>query len=299
MSNNKRRFFLRYISIIQKLRTMESSFDEIKKYLDKQSRDSGNFLSIEIRTFQRDIIDIRDIFNIDIKCNSQNKYYISDDGDVSYRSRMLETFDQLDLLYKAKNHSKFIYYETRVPSGSQNMHRILHGIHNCTLISFRHEKNWEDNITYRTVEPYALKESQYRWYLIAKDRKDGKVKTFALDRISELHPEKEKFIYPKEIDMDRMFKHSFGIMTDSKEVKEIILSFDMDQRKYLGSLRIHDSQTVLLDTEEEYRISLKMLITYDLKKEILSYGDLVEVISPKSLRKEIREIHRRADKMNS
>jgi len=140
------------------------------------------------------------------------------------------------------------------------------------------------------VEPLAIKESHHRWYLIAKDRKDKKIKSFGMDRINELQIEKEKFEYPKNLDVDKIFGDSFGVITIG-DAQEIILSFDADQRKYLGSLKIHHTQQELVGDNDEYRIGLKMKVTYDLIKEILSYGDAVEVMEPKSLRKEIRKIY--------
>lgn len=298
MSNNKRRFFLRYISIIQKLRTNPVSYDEIESFLKRQSRDSGEDLSISKRTFQRDLKDIRDIFDIDIRTDSFNNYFITDDDDLVRKSRVLETFDQLDLLYKTKNPSRYIYYENRLQSGSQYFHGILHAIHNRHLINFRHEKYWEESISFRTVEPLAIKESHNRWYLIARDRKDKKTKSFGMDRISELQIEKEKFEYPKKLDVDEMFRDSFGVITIG-DTQEIILSFDADQRKYLGSLKIHHTQQELVGDIDEYRISLKMKVTYDLIKEILSYGDAVEVVEPKSLRREIQKIYKNSLKFYS
>ena len=294
MPNNKRRFFLRYISIIQKLRTQEASFDEIESHLQKQSRNSGEELSVSKRTFQRDLNDIRQIFDIDIKANATNNYFISDEGDATRKSRMLETFDQLDLLYKMKNPSRFIHYENRLQSGSQHFHGILHAIYEKHPISFKHEKYWEDSISYRTVEPLAIKESHHRWYLIARDRKDKKIKSFGMDRMKELQIEKEKFEYPQNFNVVEMFQDSFGVITEKGKPEEIILSFNPDQRKYLGSLRIHVSQEELLNNSDEYRIKLKMHITIDLKREILSYGEDVKVIAPVSLKREMRRRYKKA-----
>ena len=112
----------------------------------------------------------------------------------------------------------------------------------------------------------------------------------SFDGIESYLKKKEKFEYPKNFDVDEMFKNSFGVITIGNTEK-IILSFVSDQRKYLGSLRIHSTQQELANDRNEYRISLKMKITYDLIKEILSFGDSVEVLEPKSVRKEIRKIY--------
>jgi predicted DNA-binding transcriptional regulator YafY len=51
---------------------------------------------------------------------------------------------------------------------------------------------------------------------------------------------------------------------------------------------------MITDDPDEYQIKLKMHITTDLVKEILSYGEMVEVIAPKSLRKELKKRYRQA-----
>ncbi len=55
----------------------------------------------------------------------------------------------------------------------------------------------KDEITQRTAEPYALKEFKNRWYVMAKDSKDGNIKSFALDRHTNLDITKRNFESPK------------------------------------------------------------------------------------------------------
>ncbi|MFB9077157.1 WYL domain-containing protein [Flavobacterium procerum] len=64
---------------------------------------------------------------------------------------------------------------------------------NLYVAKFTHQKHWEDFSTKREVYPIAIKESHQRWYLIALDKKDEKVKTFGLDRISNLIVTDTKF----------------------------------------------------------------------------------------------------------
>jgi predicted DNA-binding transcriptional regulator YafY len=40
-------------------------------------------------------------------------------------------------------------------------------------------------ISQRRVKPIAIK-SEHRWYLVAQDEKDGRVKNFGFDRITDL-----------------------------------------------------------------------------------------------------------------
>jgi hypothetical protein len=43
---------------------------------------------------------------------------------------------------------------------------------------------------------------------------------------------------------------------------------------------MHHSQQILIDSVDELRISLRLLITHDLKMEIRMYGNSVKVIQP-------------------
>jgi predicted DNA-binding transcriptional regulator YafY len=65
--------------------------------------------------------------------------------------------------------------------------------------------------------------------------------------------------------------------------QEVVLSFTSHQGNYLRTLPLHASQEILEDSENEFRIRLKLCITYDFLMELLSYGDKLVVIKPESL----------------
>ena len=70
----------------------------------------------------------------------------------------------------------FIHLESSKPKGTENLYGLLHAIKNHLIISFKYYKYWEDELSERRVEPYALKEFKNRWYLIANDLKNKIVK---------------------------------------------------------------------------------------------------------------------------
>ena len=106
---------------------------------------------------------------------------------------------------------------------------------------------------------------------------------------------KERFTYPENFSANEMFKYCFGIITSTdKKPEEIILSFEAVQGKYIKIYPLHATQQLLVDNKEELRIKLTVHITHDLIMELLSYGDEVEVIAPKILRKSLRKIYSRA-----
>jgi len=172
---------------------------------------------------------------------------------------------------------------------------LLHSIKNQVQIKFTYQKYWEDEFTQRQVEPYALKEFRSRWYVLANDLKDRKVKSFALDRLTALEITKKKFQMPNNFDVNEHFQYSFGIISPNKDKpQEVILSFTPFQGKYIKSLPLHESQQVLVDNELEFRIKLTLFITHDFIMELLSYGANLKVIEPVGLIDELKRVFRDA-----
>ncbi|MFS6557285.1 WYL domain-containing protein, partial [Parabacteroides distasonis] len=69
--------------------------------------------------------------------------------------------------------------------------------------------------------------------------------------------------------------------------------------RFIKSAPIHSSQKVLVDSDEEFRISLRLRITNDFVMELLSRSNSLEVISPQHLRERIRKVYEEALKRNS
>jgi predicted DNA-binding transcriptional regulator YafY len=289
----KRDYLTRYLLIIKVLRNRKkATFDEINEYIRSSFEIIDSSKEISIRTFQRDKNEIRTIFNIDIRCNACNEYYIANDEQTDeFNNRMLEAFDVFNSLSSASSFSRFVLPEKRCSLGTEHIYGLLYAMQNEKLVDFTHLKYHETMPTHRQVEPYSLKEFKGRWYLVCKDLKDGKVKTFGLDRISDLNIETQKFSFPENFDAKALFENSYGVINEQKgKPEDIILSIEPFQGKYLKSYPLHESQQVLVDNEDEFRIKLKLYITHDLLMELLSLGQSVKVIQPQCLIDEITNV---------
>lgn len=293
---SKREILARYNLIIKKLRRYPASFNEIADYLALESELQGYNFNVSKRTFQRDLEDIRSLYNIDIQYDFSSKVYrINDDESPAMNERMLEAFDTFNALNIADRLSSNIYFENRKPQGTENLHGLLHAIENRLQINFQYHKFWEDKPTNRTVEPYALREFKHRWYLLSRVPDEDKIKTFALDRISNLDISRRKFDLQNQFNVDEFFKYSFGIITPTdQKPEEVILSFVPHQGKYIKTLPMHSSQEILVDDENEFRIKLKIYVTFDFRMELLSYGANVKVLQPQSLIDEMQQLFREA-----
>lgn len=302
---SKRAYISRYLLILKKLKVRPySTYLEIQAYIENQFEymqmyDDDLQIGSSKRTMQRDIKDIRNMFGIDIEYSkSQKGYFINHNEAESMNfQRMMEAFEIFNSLNIAQDLAPFVHLEKRKPQGTENLYGLLHAIKNNFQIKFDYQKFWEEESQQRLAEPYALKEFKSRWYIIAKDNKDATIKSFALDRLTHLEISNRKFDFPKNYNIEESYRYCFGIISpNDEEPQDILLSFDPYQGKYIKTLPLHETQQVIIDNENELQVKLKLCVTHDLLMELLSYGDNVKVLQPKSLAEEIKLAHQKAFK---
>ena len=96
--------------------------------------------------------------------------------------------------------------------------------------------------------------------------------------------------------MARTKKKDYGSGSFRKRGKkyEYRFSYSALDGRFLKSVPLHHSQTILTDTENEFRISVRLRITNDFVIELLSRSTSLTVIKPASLRRRVAEIYEKA-----
>lgn len=302
---SKRGYISRYLIILKKLKLKPySSFEELQTYFENQieylqMNDDSLNIGFSKRTFQRDIKEIRNLFGVNIEFSKSMKgYFISQDEIENMNfQRMIESFEMFNSLNISHDLQPFVYLEKRRPQGTENLYGLLHAIKNKLQIKFGYQKFWDEESTLRTAEPHALKEFRNRWYVLALDIKEEIIKSFALDRLSNLEITRKHFVHQVNFNVEENYRYSFGIIgSNGNEPEEIILSFKPIQGKYIKSLPLHDTQIIVTDNNKEVQVRLKLCITFDFVMELLSFGDQMKVIQPKRLILKIKRAHEKAFK---
>ena len=288
---SKKQFIKRHFLLINKLKKKSCSFDELQKYLQFQSELDEENYSVSTRTFQRDIAEIKSLYNIEIKFNrKEGVYQLNDDQEDFLCDRIFETFTVLDTLKLAENFSDEIVFEQRKSLGLDNIFILVHAIKNQQEITFLHKKYWEEIANRKSFQPYFIKESKNRWYVIGLEKTSNQIRTFGLDRINDVELSKTKFTKPSKTVIQSLFQNSFGIIYDQKPPQKIILEFSSFQANYIKSLPLHASQKIISENKKHCKIQLLIHPTYDFIMELLSMGKEVKVLEPKSLKEEIKQI---------
>ena len=291
MAKKEQMLRLKFIEeFLRRRKEKGASYEEIKDYLERKYEEKGILdekLKFTKRTFLRDKEAILEVFLINISYRrSNNTYAIEYDEIDEYHEDVFDNLLLVEAYREVKGKKNVMFFEQRKSRGLHWLNGLVHSITHLQVISLNYTKFWEGVSHKKTLEPYALKEFRNRWYLLAneKDGKDFFLKTFGLDRITDLEISNSTFKSEK-IDIEKYFINSFGIIYgDNEQPEEIVLSFDAEQGQYIKTLPIHHSQKVLIDNDKEYRIQLTLFPTYDLEREILSHGERVKIISPKSFR---------------
>jgi predicted DNA-binding transcriptional regulator YafY len=289
---SQRQTTLRHNLIINKLRKQKrATFVEICDYLDRESDIRGEDLTISKRTFTRDIAEIGEIYGIYIKYDfSARNYFIEEEFDTEIDNRRLEALDVFNALKVKERQAEHIFLDTRQASGAEHLYGLLHAINNRFQITFDYQAYYREEAVERLVNPLAIREFKYRWYLLAENNKQ--IKCYGLDRMTNLHILNSQFETLTGFNLAEHFNYSFGIISpNAEQPSEVILSFNPFQGNYIKSLPLHHTQQILIDNNEELRISLTVYLTHDFLMELLSYGDTVEAIQPQALIDELRRVY--------
>ena len=243
------------------------------------------------RTFFHYRDGVEEMFDINIKCDKATfEYYIDDkDGEDNARLRswLGDSVSMSGTLSNARDISSRIMLEN-VPSAREHLPVVIDALKQNRRIRFSYKSYTRALPTDGIVlEPYFVKIFKQLWYVIGLNVKDGQIKTYSLDRMSNLNLLQDLFDMPENVNPSEFFKDCFGIITNQNSAKRIVLRVEPTQAKYFRALPLHSSQQE--EVHDQYSIfTYKMRITYDLKEELMSHGASIEVLEPQELKTLIR-----------
>jgi predicted DNA-binding transcriptional regulator YafY len=281
----------RYTLIIEKInRNQFPSFQEIQEFLI----DCGFELSK--RTIERDIEAIRNEFGVEITFDrSKLGYFIDIEKSVNIESflRFLEIVNTAELLTNSLSESKetlnYISFDQGGGlKGIELLRPLLQATKEHRKVSFKHFNFQTKKSRKYTLSPYLLKEYQNRWYVVGVVSGIGEMRTFGVDRIEDIKVKDEFFNVDPKLNPQERFNEVIGVVYSVSEKQTVILSFLPSQGHYVKTLPIHGSQKVLIDSDEECRIEIKVAPNYELIQLILMNNDKVKVIEPSWLVEEIK-----------
>ena len=250
-------------------------------------------------TFYRHKCAIEDIFGIVIDCNKKggNRYFISNDhvlGEDSVQNWMLSTLSVSNVVSESQSLYHRILLEL-VPSGGELLQQVINAMKGSLLVTITYRRYGAGTPSSFTLAPYCVKLFRRRWYLLGRFPDSGKFGVFAFDRMTAVSTSGEKFAIDPAFDAADYFSESYGIVVDTRtNIQRIVLRAYGAERYYLRDLPLHHSQRELRTGPDYIDYELSLRPTSDFKAQLLSRGEWLQVIEPRSLADEIVAWHRSA-----
>lgn len=284
-----------YVWIIDFIRRKgKVPFKEINEAWQREGRDGG--VELSKRTFLRHIIDIAEIFGIDIECerHGQYCYYISIDDSESDSTKtwLLNSMSLHNFVCESQQLKRRILLEN-IPSGQKYLSTIIESMRDQTKIEIAYQGFGKEERRF-PIEPHCVKLFRRRWYVLAKSASG--LRMYALDRINDIERTDKKYEFP-DYDPNELFENIIGVSPREGKTEKIrIKAFKGNEYGhedcYIRSLPLHKSQIEIKDAStDEYAIfECNLKPTFELMQELLFHMDRIEVVSPKSLRDNMKRL---------
>jgi proteasome accessory factor B len=138
------------------------------------------------------------------------------------------------------------------------------------------------------LHPYGLIFFHNSLYLIGHAPKVKELRTFKVDRIDEAQILEGEFSRPADLDLSEIYENSFGIF-HSDQVIPVKVRLAPEAAASVLEKKWHPSQKVDKHADGSVTATWQLGDTTEFKSWVLSFGATAEVLTPKSLRDEIRQ----------
>lgn len=295
----------KYIWLVQSLIASGDGGMTFKELNEKYSRRFGQAYSR--RTFNNHRLAVADLFGIDIDCDrSTNRYFIPYSGDVLDNNEsigwLVNTFTVNSLLSLGKERLSGRVSVEEIPSGQKYLTAIMQAMEDGKELEIVYGKYSSDSSETLHVQPFAVKEHEKRWYLVAfcheragADRRNDDInawRVYGLDRITSLQVTDVTFRMPKDFDVDGIFSQSYGIYFPKAGQKPVTIRFKVtdEEARYLRDLPIHRSQVEENAAKGDGRIfRIRIIPNRNLTMEFCRHAGRLEVIEPEEVRLSVKE----------
>lgn len=241
------------------------------------------------RSFHNYRLAAENLFNVTIDCDTTTyEYYIRDDsGGSKVADWLLNSSAINSVLSDAREVSSRIIFED-VPSAREHLHRVVDALKANRQLKFSyHSYSRYEPVPGVVIEPYFLKIFRQRWYVTGRNVREKTVKTYALDRMSDVLLLDTEFRLPDSFNAEVFCSNSFGVIFNNSKIAQVTLRADARQAKYLRALPLHPTQKETVNNGYSL-FKYELRLTPDFVSEILSYGPRVTVIEPPELKVMVR-----------
>lgn len=193
------------------------------------------------------------------------------------------------------------FSNNRFLTNSNLLGTLFDNISNEVVIQLSYHTFADETIRSIDFHPYLLKQYNDRWFLLGAADTDQKILNFALDRIDKVEPLPEKKYIECPEDIYERFEDIVGVtLYEDRQVEHIVCWVSDTSKGYVNTKPIHESYTPYKGEKESLLheqypqlegglfFSIDCIPNFELIRELCSFGGNLVVLSPESIRDEIK-----------
>lgn len=140
-------------------------------------------------------------------------------------------------------------------------------------------------VSKRKIDPYHLRLVEGAWYCIGYCHERKEVRTFALDRMMNLEMTDDSFEMPGTFSVDEYLESSWTI--ERGEPRKVVIEFDRSEVPYIRGKRWHKSQVLEELPKGNLRMTLNIGGLGEVMRWVMSLGSHAWIVEPDDLRAKI------------
>ena len=140
----------------------------------------------------------------------------------------------------------------------------------------------------RDLDPYHGVRFEGDWYVVAHCHRRNDIRTFSLARMESVELLPTDFRIPATFDFTRLSGSHFGVHWSDNEY-QVKIRFDREVAGYIRERRWHPTQQIDENPDGSVVLSLTVNHLLELKRWVLSWGEMAKVLAPPDFVEDIHE----------
>ena len=170
-------------------------------------------------------------------------------------------------------------------------------------IAKKHEVNisysslLENTVSNVELCPYHLLYNNKVWHVLGRSSLDNNIRTFELNRIRELEITDKCFLVDNDFDVSEYLGWAWSVVPEGR-IYHVKLHFLPKVANNIADVKWHRTQKVTFNSDGSAIVEFRVDGLNEITWWILGYGDQVQVLAPKALRKRVLEVAENMIKLN-
>jgi len=138
---------------------------------------------------------------------------------------------------------------------------------------------------------YLLKEYRNRWFVLGmRHGRGGSLLNLALDRIETIDAHDEAYRDNNVVDLATYYNDVIGVTkSPGQRDCEVVFWIDNANAPYIITKPLHHTQKFLAEENEGKVFSIKVILNFELERELLGFGSKLKVLRPRILVKQLKQ----------